>query len=151
MEGQASKKLKRTLQDRLAGQELVEKKFEKNNLNKKAKLEKKKMNKRLSKSASDGEMQTESGGGLLEAAGYERIEKKTSTAINTNTNTNATQFTDPAVTVNTQELVTLINNAQIERLRGVIKICLKYAMYCEFFSFLYLLLCASLCFEVLLF
>lgn len=127
MDGQSSRKLKRTLADRLSGQEQVEKKFEKNNLNKKAKLEKKK-NKRLSKSedASTEEMQTESGG-LLEAAGYERIDKKSENSFGANASTN-TNNTAQSIPVNTQELVALINNAQIEKLRGVIKICLKYAM-----------------------
>jgi hypothetical protein len=136
MEGQSSKKLKRTLADRLAGQEQVEKKFEKANLGKKAKLEKKKQ-RRLSKgSASDGaqsseelnEMQTESGG-LLEKAGYARIDSKLHTTNNNNTSLGS-EATIPQqeqpVPVNTQDLVALINAAQIERLRGVIKICLKY-------------------------
>lgn len=130
-EGQSVKKMKRTLADRLAGQEQVDKKFEKHNLNKKAKLEKKKKERLSKRSQSEGasteEMQTESGG-LLEAAGYERFDNKKSDqsfGVSTNTNTNDSALSIP---VNTQELVALINNAQIEKLRGVIKICLKYAL-----------------------
>lgn len=79
MEGSGGKKLKRTLADRIASQESVEKKFEKTNLSKKKKLEnkkKRKMEEKLKRQSQSGQSGDESASQSLGTSAHIHINQR---------------------------------------------------------------------------
>jgi hypothetical protein len=101
-------KLKRTLADRLAGQDRVEEKFEKTNLRKKKKLEDKKNAKRQAK--------------------LNNNDNNTNSVGSTSEDGASKSQASPVDTINTQELVALINEAEQHKLKMAVKLCIRYTM-----------------------
>lgn len=144
MEG-AGNKLKRTLADRMASQETVEKKFQKTNLAKKKKIENKKQ-KRLAEttekkkrltSEEDGEDDTESGAsqslGSMEISSLkndtqDKSEKSTgekSVEKSGGEKKQPQHQQQPLSSAANAELVSLINDSNAEKLRVALKLCIR--------------------------